>query len=120
MDDNLELCDMFGNESIARTCASAMDLPPPDTKRWVARRKAVVELLKFLSSKALFAVAERLGHAARAHWGVSKTGFTRFSMSLWTTTGRSVRHTAGKPARRCDQRSTGDDDTIEPGWHFLG
>ena len=29
-------------EILARTGATPMDLPPPDTKRWVARRKAVV------------------------------------------------------------------------------
>src|SRR5438270_12717936 len=29
-------------EILTRTSATAMDLPPPDTKRWVTRRKAVV------------------------------------------------------------------------------
>ena len=42
MDDNTGLCDLLGNEILLRTSGNAMDLPPPDTKRWVARRKAVV------------------------------------------------------------------------------
>src|ERR1700740_3215908 len=33
---------VFDREILTRTSATAMDLPPPDTKRWVARRKAVV------------------------------------------------------------------------------
>lgn len=42
MDDNLVMYELLGNEILARTSATAIDLPPPDTKRWVARRKAVV------------------------------------------------------------------------------
>src|SRR5437016_4289061 len=42
MEDNVELYELFENEILARTSATAVDLPPPDTKRWVARRKAVV------------------------------------------------------------------------------
>lgn len=42
MDDNLELHQVFANEILAHTNATTIDLPPPDTKRWVARRKAVV------------------------------------------------------------------------------
>src|ERR1700758_964506 len=42
MDDNVELYELLGNEILARGSATAIDLPPPDTKRWVARRKAVV------------------------------------------------------------------------------
>jgi hypothetical protein len=34
--------ELLGGEILACTNAPAMDLPPPDTKRWVARRKAVV------------------------------------------------------------------------------
>jgi hypothetical protein len=42
MDDNLELHQVFASEILAHTSATTIDLPPPDTKRWVARRKAVV------------------------------------------------------------------------------
>src|SRR5436190_20889651 len=42
MDDNARLYDLLGNEILPRTSGNAVDLPPPDTKRWVARRKAVV------------------------------------------------------------------------------
>ena len=42
MDDNVELYQLLENEIFARTNHSATDLPPPNTKRWVARRKAVV------------------------------------------------------------------------------
>jgi hypothetical protein len=42
MDDNLELHQVFASEIFAHTSATTIDLPPPDTKRWVARRKAVV------------------------------------------------------------------------------
>lgn len=34
--------ELLEDELFACTDATAMDLPPPDTKRWVARRKAVV------------------------------------------------------------------------------
>jgi Protein of unknown function (DUF1153) len=42
MEDNVEMCELFENEILARTSATPIDLPPSDTKRWVARRKAVV------------------------------------------------------------------------------
>jgi hypothetical protein len=42
MDDNVGLYELIGGENLPRTCATVIDLPPPDTKRWVARRKAVV------------------------------------------------------------------------------
>jgi hypothetical protein len=38
MNDNIKLYDSLGSE----TPSSTIDLPPPDTKRWVARRKAVI------------------------------------------------------------------------------
>ena len=42
MDKNATLYDSTGDEILPRVGASLPDLPPPDTKRWVARRKAVV------------------------------------------------------------------------------
>ena len=42
MDDNSRMYDLLVDEILACPGATAMDLPPPDTKRWVARRKAVV------------------------------------------------------------------------------
>ncbi|MBV8132197.1 MAG: DUF1153 domain-containing protein [Alphaproteobacteria bacterium] len=42
MDKNATLYDLTGDEILPRASASVLDLPPPDTKRWVARRKAVV------------------------------------------------------------------------------
>ena len=42
MDDHLGLYKLIPNDVSARTSGIAMDLPTPDTKRWVARRKAVV------------------------------------------------------------------------------
>ena len=42
MDDNIRLYQLLENEILPRTSGITMDLPPPDTKRWVARRKAVV------------------------------------------------------------------------------
>jgi len=42
MDDNLRMYNVFGGEILPCASATAMDLPPPDTKRWVARRKAVI------------------------------------------------------------------------------
>jgi hypothetical protein len=38
MDDNAGLYNLFGSE----ISPSSIDLPPPDTKRWVARRKAII------------------------------------------------------------------------------
>ena len=42
MDKNATLYDLTGDEILTRVNASLPELPPPDTKRWVARRKAVV------------------------------------------------------------------------------
>jgi Protein of unknown function (DUF1153) len=42
MDDNVGLYELLGGEILPRTGANGIDLPSPDTKRWVARRKAVV------------------------------------------------------------------------------
>jgi len=42
MDKNAALYDLTRDEILARVSASVLELPPPDTKRWVARRKAVV------------------------------------------------------------------------------
>jgi hypothetical protein len=42
MDAIVGLHDLFGGEVLPRISANVIDLPPPDTKRWVARRKAVV------------------------------------------------------------------------------
>src|ERR1700736_3825008 len=42
MDDNVRLYDLLDSEILTRASVNPMDLPPPDTKRWVARRKAVV------------------------------------------------------------------------------
>lgn len=42
MNDNVRMHKLLGGETLPRTSAMTIDLPPPDTKRWVARRKAVV------------------------------------------------------------------------------
>ena len=42
MDKNATLYDLTCDEVLSRVSASLPELPPPDTKRWVARRKAVV------------------------------------------------------------------------------
>jgi len=42
MDKNATLYDLAGDEILSRVSPSLPELPPPDTKRWVARRKAVV------------------------------------------------------------------------------
>ena len=42
MDKNATLYDLAGGEILSRVSPSLPELPPPDTKRWVARRKAVV------------------------------------------------------------------------------
>src|SRR6478672_6997431 len=38
MNDNIKLYNLLGGE----IASSAIELPPPDTKRWVTRRKAVI------------------------------------------------------------------------------
>jgi len=42
MDDNVGLHKLLRGEILLRTSATVIDLPPSDTKRWVARRKAVI------------------------------------------------------------------------------
>jgi len=42
MDKNATSYALTGDEILPRVRASSPELPPPDTKRWVARRKAVV------------------------------------------------------------------------------
>src|ERR1700741_1905900 len=42
MDKNATLCNWTGDEILSGINGSVVDLPPPDTKRWVARRKAVI------------------------------------------------------------------------------
>jgi uncharacterized protein DUF1153 len=42
MDKNATLYDLTGDEVLSGITGTVIDLPPPDTKRWVARRKAVV------------------------------------------------------------------------------
>jgi hypothetical protein len=42
MDKNATLYDLAGDKILPGVGASLPELPPPDTKRWVARRKAVV------------------------------------------------------------------------------
>src|SRR6202049_3323839 len=42
MHETVMLYYLTEEESLARTSAIAVNLPSPDTKRWVARRKAVV------------------------------------------------------------------------------
>jgi transposase-like protein len=42
MKDNVGLYELPGGEILPRNSATVIDLPPPDTKRWVARRKAVI------------------------------------------------------------------------------
>jgi hypothetical protein len=42
MDENMTVYDSAGDELSARIGHVLSQLPPPDTKRWVARRKAVV------------------------------------------------------------------------------
>jgi hypothetical protein len=42
MEDNVGMYKVLGGETLPRTSAMLIDLPAPDTKRWVARRKAVV------------------------------------------------------------------------------
>ena len=42
MDDNVGLHKLLGDQALPRTGAAFIDLPPANTKRWVARRKAVV------------------------------------------------------------------------------
>jgi hypothetical protein len=42
MDKNARLYDLTGDDILPRLGTNVTDLPSPDTKRWVARRKAVV------------------------------------------------------------------------------
>jgi hypothetical protein len=42
MNENTMLPRSTGDENLLGISATVVDLPPPDTKRWVARRKAVV------------------------------------------------------------------------------
>jgi hypothetical protein len=42
MDKNATLYELTRDEILLRVSASVPELPPPNTKRWVARRKAVV------------------------------------------------------------------------------
>ena len=42
MDKNATLYDLTGDEVLSGISGTVIDLPPQDTKRWVARRKAVV------------------------------------------------------------------------------
>src|SRR5260370_22386831 len=42
MDENATLRALTGDENLLGISATIVDLPAPDTKRWVARRKAVV------------------------------------------------------------------------------
>jgi hypothetical protein len=42
MDKNATLYDLSGDEILPHVSPSLPELPPSDTKRWVARRKAVV------------------------------------------------------------------------------
>jgi len=42
MEDNVRLYELSGVEILPCTSTTGVDLPPPDTKRWVARRKAVI------------------------------------------------------------------------------
>jgi hypothetical protein len=42
MDKNATLYDLSGGDVLPGISGTVIDLPPPDTKRWVARRKAVV------------------------------------------------------------------------------
>src|ERR1700736_4262097 len=42
MDKNATLYDWAEDEVLSGISGTVIDLPPPDTKRWVARRKAVV------------------------------------------------------------------------------
>lgn len=42
MDKNTTFYDLTGDEISPRIGIAFSDLPPPDTKRWVARRKAVI------------------------------------------------------------------------------
>jgi hypothetical protein len=42
MDKNATLYELTRDEILPRVSGSVPELPPPNTKRWVARRKAVV------------------------------------------------------------------------------
>ena len=42
MEDNVRLYELLGAQILPCDSFTINDLPPPDTKRWVARRKAVI------------------------------------------------------------------------------
>ena len=42
MDHNVGLYQLLVDQTLPCGTVTALDLPPPDTKRWVARRKAVI------------------------------------------------------------------------------
>src|SRR5436190_24115174 len=42
MDKNATLYNWAGDDILSGISAAVVDLPPPNTKRWVARRKAVI------------------------------------------------------------------------------
>ena len=42
MEDNVGLYNLLRSETLPGAGAITIDLPPPETKRWVARRKAVI------------------------------------------------------------------------------
>jgi hypothetical protein len=42
MHEIYEISDVSGGETVPRSDPISVDLPPPGTKRWVARRKAAV------------------------------------------------------------------------------
>src|SRR4029077_6925822 len=42
MDENATLYNWAEDEILSGISGTVVDLPPPDTKRWVARRKAVI------------------------------------------------------------------------------
>jgi hypothetical protein len=89
MDDNVGLYEVIGGENLPRSSATVIDLPPPDTKRWVARRKAVVVnavrsgaiTLEEVCRRYELSVEEFLGwqHAIEAH-GVAGLRVTRLQI----------------------------------------
>jgi uncharacterized protein DUF1153 len=73
MDDNVELYKLLGGEMLQRTSATAMDLPPPETKRWVARRKAVI--VNAVRSGAI--TLEEVAAGTNSRWKNSSLGSAR-------------------------------------------